>query len=304
MAKQTRRLGKGLDALISTSTLPPAGSSALTETAPPPPGQPAIRQTVPIDSILPNPRQPRRHAKDSGIETLARSIKANGVLQPILVRPKGDKFELVVGERRWRACRVAGLDEVPISVRDVSDDEMLELALVENIQREDLNAIDRAQAYRAMRDELGLTPEQIAQRTSEDRTTVTNYIRLLELAPAVQDLVVENLLSMGHARALAGLSDHNLQEKLARAVMQRDLSVRALENLVRQRREETRPQPATGRQPDPHIQDLERRFSEATGTKVVIMTGRKPSTGRITIEYYSLDDFDRICDKMGVAPES
>ena len=276
---------------------------------------------LPIVMIVPRSDQPRRHFDPQGITRLAASIAANGIIQPLVVRPApqsadqrqpNDKYELVAGERRWRAARAAGIDSVPVLVRqDVDDRATVEMALVENIQREDLNPIDRAVAYRAYCDRFGHSPEELAKRLGEDRTTVVNYMRLLDLPSAVQDFVTSGQLSMGHARCLAGLAEEESQIDLARAAVTHALSVRALEEMVRRRKgsppRPTQAGPSLAGGPPvakrPHIADLEGRLQQAIGTKVTIHEGRKKGTGKVIIEYYSLDDFDRIADRLGLSAD-
>ncbi len=256
---------------------------------------------------------------EQGIARLAESIKRNGVIQPIVVRPSNEgrdgsststsetqrivKYELIAGERRWRAARKAGLAEVPVIVRDATDQQLLELALVENIQREDLNAIDRALAYQQFREQFGFTAEQIGQTMGEDRTTVTNYLRLLDLPETVQDMLSGDLLSMGHARALAGVRRRQEQLGLAEAAVRKSLSVRALEDLIRRRRDGVKPQSAKSQDPHskrPLIRDLERRFTQALRTKVTIQESRRKNHGKIVIEYNSVDEFESICGSLGL----
>lgn len=248
---------------------------------------------------------------DQGIERLAESIRQNGIIQPVVVRPATKslgaqdavKYELIAGERRVRAARAAGLTEIPAIVRDVTEQQSLELALVENIQREGLNPIDRALAYQEFRDQFGLTAEQIGLRVGEDRTTVTNYLRLLELADLVRDMVASDLISMGHARALAGLRSKQDQQTLAEGIVRKGLSVRALEDLIRRRRGGGRTEVAklsSANKKRPLIRDLERRFSQALQTKVIIQEAGRKNHGKIVIEYHSLDGFESICERLGI----
>jgi ParB family chromosome partitioning protein len=229
------------------------------------------------------------------------------MLQPITVRERDGKYEIIAGERRLAAARQAGMSRVPILIRKASDEQMLELALIENLQREDLNAIDRAKAYRRFCTRFNLKPDDLAERLGEDRTTVVNYMRLLDLPESVQRLVAESKLGMGHARCLLGIADDLRRERLAEAVAQNDWSVRALEEIVR--REKTRqsgseaPAPAVARTASAHVRDLQQRFEQAVKTKVTIREGRRKGTGRIVIEYFSLDDFDRIASLLGVGEE-
>jgi ParB family chromosome partitioning protein len=229
-------------------------------------------------------------------------------LQPIAVRPFGELYQIIAGERRWHAARSIGLAEVPVLVRDSTDEEMLELALIENIEREDLNAIDRALAYREFCTQFGLKPDQVASRLGEDRTTVVNYLRLLDLSKPIQDLVETGRLSMGHARCLLGITDEPRRLKMAESAVENELSVRALEEVVR--REKTRSETSEATTQDAkvpsraaHLDNLEERFERALGTKVTIREGKRKATGRIIIQYYSLDDFDRVAERLGVAGE-
>ncbi|MBI4718731.1 MAG: ParB/RepB/Spo0J family partition protein [Planctomycetes bacterium] len=301
--KPARRLGRGLDSLITNLTVPaPATEPAATPLrlhAAAPPGEPAdpaaAPTTLPTELLAPNPFQPRSNVSQADIASLAQSIERNGLLQPIAVRPAGGGYEIIAGERRWAAAKALGWAAVPVVIREADDRQMLELALIENLQREDLNAVDRARAYREFCMRFSLKPEQVAERLGEDRTTVVNYLRLLELPPGIQAHLAEGRLSMGHARCLLGVSDARRQAALAEDAMTADLSVRALEERVR--REKAQPdklpsQPAVRR--PPHLADLERRFEQAVKTKVRIYEGRRKGSGRIVLEYYTLDDFDRI----------
>jgi ParB family chromosome partitioning protein len=248
------------------------------------------------------------------IGALTKSIARNGLMQPLVVRPLQSpdsevpqNYEIIAGERRWRAARSAGVDELPVVVRDVGDREALELALVENIQREDLNPIDRAGAYETYCREFGFKPEELGVRLGEDRTTVTNYLRLLELPEEVKDMVARGELGMGHARCILGISDADARLDLARAAVANSLSVRALENIVRRRKAHTgaasSPAPARQVAKPAHLADLENRLQHAVGTKVTIREARRKGQGRIIIEYYSLDDFDRIAGRLGLTEE-
>lgn len=317
MAKTERRLGRGLDSLVSKVSLPVS-----TQLAEGPTREPELQHQsgkairalmLPVEQLHANPMQPRRTGVDEGIESLAKSITKSGMLQAITVRIHSGKYEIIAGERRWRASKLAGLKEVPVMIRDATDEEMLELALVENIQREDLNAIDRAMAYRQFCREFDLRPEQVAERLGEDRTTVTNYLRLLDLSSSLKDRVASGELSMGHARCLLGVAEEDRRDQLAEAVVRNQLSVRALEEIVR--REKTRRgegdvgvDGASGpaeepRAASPHVLDMQRRFEEVLKTKVVIREGRRKGRGRVILEYYSLDDFDRIAAALGVQME-
>jgi ParB family chromosome partitioning protein len=305
--KTTRRLGRGLDTLVTDlqqqrlSSAPPDAPVAADAPADAPPGgQPMM---IEVDRLSPNPYQPRGAFTDDSVRSLAESLGQNGMICPISARHNHDRLEIVAGERRWRAARLAGLPTVPVIFTQVDDRQMLEMALIENIQREDLNAIDRARAYRRYCDQFEAPVEALAQRLGEDRTTVANYLRLLDLSDEIKDMVASGRLSMGHARCIVGVQDDRMRLRLAGTVTAHDLSVRALEQLIRrEKRGRERSGAATAPGPDktPHLRDLEQRFSMATGTKVTIQQGRSKGSGRITIEYYSLDDFDRIAARLGV----
>ncbi len=315
MSKTVKRLSRGLDSLVGDFQ-PPKGTVPLREarvvsaeasgelrtlgqdsdTA----GEPTA---IAVDRLSPNPFQPRGTFSDASLAALAASLRQSGMIQPISARRSGGKLQIVAGERRWRAAKLAGMASVPVIVTEVDDRQMLEMALIENIQREDLNAIDRARAYRRYCDEFGVAAEELAGRLQEDRTTVTNYLRLLDLPEDVKALVAANRLSMGHARCIVGVADDPTRLRLAKAVVAHDLSVRALEEIVRrEKRGAERSPDGAGRRSDktPHLRDLEERLAVSTGTKVTIKEGRRKGSGRIVIEYYSLDDFDRISARLGL----
>jgi ParB family chromosome partitioning protein len=257
---------------------------------------PPARQ-IAIQAIRPNPFQPRQTMDPEALAALAESIRRSGILQPIVVRQRGGHFELVVGHRRWQAARQAGLAQLPAMLREASDEEMLELALIENIHREDLNAMDRAAAYQQYRQRFGLTAEQIAERAGEDRSTVSNYLRLLDLPEAVRQMLRDGALGMGQARALLGISDPLEQTRFATRIIRDALSVRQVEHLVQQQRRGVKPEET--RQKRPLIQELEQRFAQVLGTKISILEGRGKNSGRIVIHYRNLADFDRVAERLG-----
>src|SRR6476661_1481553 len=228
-----KALGRGLGALLSSD-------STITLDSEP--------TEVDVNAIVPGPMQPRTHFDEGALEGLADSIRSQGVIQPLLVRRRGDRYELIAGERRWRAARLASLARVPVVVRDVPDKDLLEIALIENIQRENLNPIEEAQAYQRLIENVGLTQEALAARVGRDRSYITNYLRLLKLPDDLQQLVVEGRLSTGHARTILGLSHIDLQRKVARQVIDGGLSVRATEQLV-QKASEERPAKRSAPQP-------------------------------------------------------
>ncbi|MBZ5551814.1 MAG: ParB/RepB/Spo0J family partition protein [Acidobacteriia bacterium] len=276
MTTTKKALGRGLSALIRS------GDS----------GQEGVRE-VDIDLLEPNRFQPRSDFDEAKLNELAQSIKSNGVLQPLLVRKVQDRYEIVAGERRWRAAQLAGLFRIPVVVRAIRDERLLEVALVENIQRENLNPIEAAKAFQRLHSELGLSHEEIAHRTGKDRTTVTNYIRLLKLPREVQHLIAEGKLSMGHARALLALESAAEQKELAQKAAQGNWSVRQVERAA-SRRHAPRPTPSTHVVPlqDPNVAHAVEELERALGTRVRISPdGTK---GQIEIEYYSQDDLIRL----------
>lgn len=316
MSLQPRRLGRGLSSLISTDiqreNIPQAPIGIESTAGSQVHSRPELTaeragtqlQMVPIDSIRTNPAQPRKNFDESAIERLAKSLKDRGTIQPIVVRRSGSGFELVAGERRLRAARKAGLKEMPAVIRAVGDSEMLELALIENIQRADLGAVERARAYKALADRNGLTHEQIAEKMGEERVTVTNYLRLLSLAPAVLERIEDNSINMGHARALLGLSDARKQVELAERIVKEGWSVRRVESEVRRLTEAAKQGGKGGAEPvRPAVADVARRLTEVLGTRVEVREGRRRHTGRLVIEYYSLDDFERITQRLGLSSE-
>ena len=262
---------------------------------------------VSLAALSPNRHQPRGAISEESVKSLADSIRRTGVLQPITVRARDGGYEVVTGERRWRAAAVAGLKAVPAVVRDVPDDEMLELALVENIQREDLNAIERALAYDQYCRQLGGKADEVARRLGEDRSTVVNFLRLLDLPEEVKTMVADGLISAGHARSLLGLGDAERMRLMAREIVKHGLSVRGVEEIVRRSKDGGSRVRITANSGRPtksaHVRELENRLSLACGTKVLIEEGRKKGYGKILVEYYSLDDFDRLAKRLGLELE-
>jgi len=331
MSKIARRLGRGLDSLVSnirsesgqqpatvlTATreaqIPPASADAGVDRA----GVHAVMLST--EALQANPFQPRDIITTDDVVSIAASIRQHGLLQPITARVLNGQYQIIAGERRWRAAKSIGMTTVPVIVREATDEQMLELALVENLQREDLNAIDRARGYRQFCTQFGLKQEEVADRLGEARATVTNYLRLLELAEPIRAMVAAGKLTMGHARCLLGVENETHRLRLAEAAVANELSVRAVEEVVRRgkalqagatgmalaegdallRSSGTR----RGRLRSAHLRDLEQRFERAVKTKVTIHEGRRKGSGRITIEYFSLDDFDRIAGMLGVEVE-
>jgi ParB family chromosome partitioning protein len=272
-------LGRGLAALIPQRAQPANGPLEIS-----------------LDRITGNPRQPRIRMDDAALATLAASIREHGVIQPVLVTETIDGYQLVAGERRVRAARMAGLERIPAVVRQLADRDQLELALVENLQREDLDPIEAARAYRQLINEFAFTQEDLAARVGRARSTVANTLRLLDLHPAVQAAVADGLLTEGHARAIGGL-DVDTQPRIIEAIVDDDLSVRQAEELVR--RLKTPREPSTAqptRTPDPELERVEEDLRRALGTKVRMARSRRG--GRIVIEYYSDEELSRLYDRL------
>lgn len=300
--KTKSRLGRGLNSLMGYGAVhaeiePPLDAAPSSPTAQVdavvPRGTP---NALPVVSIVPNPRQPRRTFDDTSLRELAESIQANGLIQPIVVRAVGDHYELIAGERRLRASKLAGLTDVPAIVRAADELEQAQLALVENVQREDLNAIDRAAAYHTLIHELGLTQADLATRIGEDRSVISNHLRLLDLPAEVQTLVREGSLSLGHAKVIAGVTDPAEQSRLAKLVVGQSLSVRNLERVISLPAEGGKP---AGPAPSAHVKSVERSLSQQLGLRVQLRTGAVKSKGKLVIHYKSLDEFDGLMSRLG-----
>jgi ParB family chromosome partitioning protein len=252
---------------------------------------------VDIDLIEPNSAQPRTNFNEERLNDLAQSIRSNGIVQPLLVRRRGARYQLVAGERRWRAAQRAGLQRVPAVVRDIPDDKLLELALIENIQRQELNAIEEAHAYKRLIETLGLTQETVAQRVGRDRSFVTNYLRLLRLPEDIQQMVEEDKLTMGHARALLGIDDAEAQRRVAQNIIEQTLSVRETERAIKRIIAGATPAAATQPLPardDANIRAAENKLRRRLGTQVRVMPSLTGEGGKIEIEYYNETDLDRV----------
>lgn len=277
-----KALGRGLGALLSAE-----GTATATEDT----------SEVPIDLIDPSSLQPRSIFDDAKLDELARSITANGIVQPLLLRRKGGRFELIAGERRWRAAQRAGLTKVPAVLRDVSDEKVLEIAIIENIQREDLNPIEEAGAYKKLIDTLGLTQDMVAERVGRDRSYITNYLRLLRLPKDLQELLQAGRLSTGHARTLLGLEHVDVQRRIARKIIEQDLSVRATERLVRlagQARSAGAKGARKSPEGDANVRAAETKLRRHFGTQVRIVQPLGTSSGKIELEFYNQGDLDRL----------
>jgi ParB family chromosome partitioning protein len=305
--EKPRHLGRGLQSLISPIT------SVVTEAEHALSGTPAASKYPPdkelkdslheisIDSISPNPYQARSVWNEQELAELTESIRANGIIQPIIVRPAGAGYQLIAGERRFRAAKLASLATIPAMIRQASDEQLHEWALVENIHRVDLNPIERAKAYRDYVNTFSLTQAEAAERLGEGRSVVANYLRLLDLPQEIKQMLAESSLSMGHARAILALPTDELRRKLANRAMAGRLSVREVERLVRKYLAGTGQVKTTLRSKPPHIIDIENKMASQLGTKVSIETRKNGQRGRVIIEFYSLDEFDGIMDRIGIA---
>ena len=318
-SKKAGRLGRGLTSLMAA---PPVAVESRPEVKPPaenigsapaasPESTPSAGASSELESYRlvkitrcqPNRHQPRQDFADDSLQSLADSIRRDGLMQPIVLREIDDGYEIVAGERRWRAAKIAGLDSVPAYVADVDERQSAEWALVENLQREDLNPIERAQAFQRLQAEFGLSHEETASRVGLDRSTVSNLLRLLNLAQEVQAFVAKGQLSMGHARSLAGLESKESQLQLAQKCLKEGWSVRQMEAAVRLAGEgSSAPRATKTKSRAAYLDDLERQIGQQLSTKVKLKAGRKKGSGTISIDFYSLDQFDELLGKLGVDP--
>lgn len=302
-----KALGKGLSALIPDSyaddpkpTPQMSGGVAIQERAV---QESQGFRTIPIESIQTNHDQPRKEFIQSAIEELAASIKEQGILQPVIVKMSGDnQYELICGERRLRAAKHCGLKEVPVVIKDIAQEKFLEWALIENIQRQDLNPLEEAEAYQRLAEERMLSQDDIAKKVGKNRTTITNTLRLLRLPEDVRNLIESGLLSAGHARALLGLITPEHQRQMAKRIVEEGLSVRQIEAIVNRSNAHKR-KPKSARRLSAEIIDLEKRLEQHLGTRVKIYPRKNQEQGRIEMYYFSLDDFDRILDVVGLPAE-
>lgn len=299
MRNNPRRLGRGLNALIASRQPGATPEPEAEQTRPESP----VRE-LPVGQIVPNPHQPRTDFDRESLRELAESIREHGVLQPIVVRPGEDgKYQLVAGERRWRAVQMLPAETIPAVVRDLSDVQSFEIALIENLQREDLTPLERATAYQHYLDTFGGRLEDLADRLSESRSGIANYLRLLRLHPEVCYMLGRGELGMGQARAIAGIADPQRQLALARLTVRRNLSVRQVEDLVRGEEEEAGDEQQADRAAaagaSRHLSDIEQNFSKTLGLRVRVKAGRKKNSGRVIINYGSLEEFDRIAERLG-----
>ena len=272
-------LGKGLSALLKDRE----------ETT-----EPELRE-LDLDLLEPNPFQPRQVFADAKLEELSQSIRTHGFVQPLIVRRHGNRYQIVAGERRWRAAQRLGLLRVPALVREVSNEKLLEVSLIENIQRENLNPIEEARAYHRLAHEFGLTQEEVAQRTGKDRSTIANFLRLLKLPKDIQQMIQEGILSMGHARALLGLEPHSLQREIAEKACAQGWSVRQLERTIAAGRK-AKPKKIVQNPLDPNVRAALEHLERVLGTRVRIV--ENGPRGKIEIEYYSQEDLHRLYDHL------
>ena len=299
MAAKKGGFGKGLDSLITKKE----SREDATQTTEKKRDEKSIEGIiVNINKVEPNREQPRKNFDEDALVELSESIKQFGVLQPLLVQDKKDYYEIIAGERRWRAAKLAGLKEVPVIIKDLTDIEIVEYALIENIQRENLNPIEEAFAYKRLLTEFNLKQDEVAERVSKSRTAVTNSMRLLKLDERVQQMVIDDMISTGHARALLGIEDKEKQFATAQKIFDEKLSVRETEKLVKKIQKEKDTPETAKKELDPQLtticRDLEEKMKHILGTKVAI-NQKDDKKGKIEIEYYSMDELDRIIDLFG-----
>lgn len=300
MAIKGKGLGKGLDTLIPSEYVPPKKGNEDQK------GANEAETIVKITKVEPNREQPRKHFDEDALQELADSIKQFGLLQPILVQDRGDYYEIIAGERRWRAAKLAGLKEVPVIIRNYTNQEIVEISLIENIQREDLNPIEEAMAYKRLLEEFNLKQDEVAERVSKSRTTVTNSMRLLKLCDGVQQMIIDDMLSTGHARALIPIEDVEQQLQLAQKIFDEKLSVRDVEKLVKAI---LKPDDKLKKEEPPKnlqyiYQDIEDRLKEKLSRKVSINAKGKNGAGKIEIEFYSNEDLDRLIEFLSSMKQS
>ncbi len=293
-AKAARGLGKGLDSLIPVAAAPKTNTKKETE------GKEKESETVvKITQIEPNREQPRKNFDEDALQELADSIKQFGLLQPILVQDRKTYYEIIAGERRWRAAKLAGLKEVPVIIRDYTEQEIVEISLIENIQREDLNPIEEAQAYKRLLTEFNLKQDEVAERVSKSRTAVTNSMRLLKLCDEVQQMIIDDMISTGHARALISIEDPEEQYTIAQRIFDEKLSVRDVEKLVKNlnKPEKSKKEVIEDKSLDIIYQNVAEKLKQSLGTKVAVLP-KENGSGKIEIEFYNHDDLERLIDLL------
>ena len=294
-AKAPRGLGKGLDSLIPVSAQKVSSGSKTSDNK----EEKGMETIVKITMVEPNREQPRKKFDEDALQELADSIKQYGVISPILVQDRKTYYEIVAGERRWRAAKLAGLKEVPVIIKNFTEQEIVEISLIENIQREDLNPIEEAQAYKKLLTEFNLKQDEVAERVSKSRTAVTNSMRLLKLCDEVQQMIIDDMISTGHARALISIEDPEEQYMIAQKVFDEKLSVRDVEKLVKNLGKPAKPKNETVQDKRLELiyQDTEEKLKQALGTKVSI-SSKGNGSGKVEIEFYSHDDLERIIEMI------
>lgn len=293
-----RGLGKGLDSLIPTNVMMESEvKHATVSTASSAEEEKDGTLMVKLSKVEPNREQPRKNFDEDSLQELAESLKQFGMLQPILVQNRGDYYEIIAGERRWRAAKIAGLKEVPVIVRELTDQEIVEISLIENIQREDLNPIEEAQAYKRLLTEFHLKQDEVAERVSKSRTAVTNSMRLLKLCDEVQKMVVDDMISTGHARALISIEDPEEQYLIAQKIFDEKLSVREVEKLVKDLHKPPKPPKEENRTLQAIYQEISERLKQSLSTKVSV-SAKQNGAGKIEIEFYNHEDLERLLERI------
>ena len=293
-----RGLGKGLDSLIPTNVMMESeGKHSTVSTASSAEEEKDGTLMVKLSKVEPNREQPRKNFDEDSLQELAESLKQFGMLQPILVQNRGDYYEIIAGERRWRAAKIAGLKEVPVIVRELTDQEIVEISLIENIQREDLNPIEEAQAYKRLLTEFHLKQDEVAERVSKSRTAVTNSMRLLKLCDEVQKMVVDDMISTGHARALISIEDPEEQYLIAQKIFDEKLSVREVEKLVKDLHKPPKPPKEENKTLQAIYQEISERLKQSLSTKVSV-SAKQNGAGKIEIEFYNHEDLERLLERI------
>lgn len=293
-----RGLGKGLDSLIPTNVMMESEiKHATVSTASSAEEGKDGTLMVKLSKVEPNREQPRKNFDEDSLQELAESLKQFGMLQPILVQNRGDYYEIIAGERRWRAAKIAGLKEVPVIVRELTDQEIVEISLIENIQREDLNPIEEAQAYKRLLTEFHLKQDEVAERVSKSRTAVTNSMRLLKLCDEVQKMVVDDMISTGHARALISIEDPEEQYLIAQKIFDEKLSVREVEKLVKDLHKPPKPPKEENKTLQAIYQEISERLKQSLSTKVSV-SAKQNGAGKIEIEFYNHEDLERLLERI------
>lgn len=280
-------LGRGLSALLGDAPAIEAETSGM--------------QEIDIDLVEPNPEQPRTRFVESTLEELAQSIRTNGIVQPVVVRRKEGKYQIVAGERRWRAAQKAGLRKIPVVVKEIADDKLLEIALVENIQRHELNPVEEARAYRKLIDTIGFTQDQLSDRVGKERSLISTSLRILKLSPDLLQLIEEDKISASHGRVLLTSEDLAVQRQVARAIIDFNLSVRETERMIRKLQGKgtvTADKKEVSSEKDPNVRAAEDKLRQALGTNVKISPSGKDGAGKIEIDYYNVDELDRLYQRL------